>query len=43
MKDKQYIMSKLVYYNRVNLDNQQKRNEYMTEEDYVEATNSLSI
>ena len=24
MKDKQYIMSKLVYYNRVNLDNQQK-------------------
>ena len=24
MKDKQYIMSKLVYYNRVNLDNQLK-------------------
>ena len=24
MKDKEYIMSKLVYYNRQNIDNQQK-------------------
>jgi hypothetical protein len=31
MKDKEYIMSKLVYYNRQNLDNQQKiRNNMIT-------------
>ena len=30
-------------FNALYLDNQQKKNEYMTEEDYVEATNSLSI
>jgi hypothetical protein len=31
MKDKEYIMSKLIYYNRQNLDNQQKiRNNMIT-------------
>ena len=30
-------------FNALYLDNQQKKNDYMTEEDYVEATNSLSI
>jgi hypothetical protein len=31
MKDKEYIMSKLVYYNRQNLDNQQRiRNNMIT-------------